>query len=104
MGQPRSVGGAERRCAVIAERSDLAPDPVTILAPAGALAWTVADGFVLSVDIFAEARIEGATIIGVHDGTITVDGLAPLAAVVRLDRDVAQVRQRLAAVEATLGK
>lgn len=87
---------------MIAERSDLLPDPVMLLAPDGALGWSPGGGFLLSVDALTDAHIEGAPVIAVRDGLIEVEGLAPLASLIRADRDITLLRQRVAALEAAV--
>lgn len=81
---------------------DLGHEKVSVLAPDSALGWSVSDGFIVSSDVLSEVRIEGSHWLPVIDGLVFVEGLCPLAALVRVDLYV--LRQRLAAVEASLGK
>jgi hypothetical protein len=63
------------------------PDPEDV--PRAARAWSARYGFLTDVVGVTEAHDEGAVVLSVDDGMVRdVDGDAPLAAVVRIDRDV----------------
>lgn len=65
------------------------PDPEDVPAPRAARAWSARYGFLTDVVGVTEAHDEGAVVLSVDDGMVRdVDGDAPLAAVVRIDRDV----------------
>jgi hypothetical protein len=74
-----------------------APDrPDGVRAPEGAVAWTVRDGFVTSTDGLQAVRGEGQGVLDVEDGMVCgVDGSEPLAAVVRMDRDLTDARAEI---------
>lgn len=81
---------------------DLGNSQVSVLAPDGAIGWSVSDGFIVSSDVLSEVRIEGSHWLPVIDGLVLVEGLCPLAALVRSDRDLHVLRQRVAALEAVI--
>jgi hypothetical protein len=91
--------------------NDLLPDPVPVQAPVGALAWSALRGFIDDLAELTEAKLEGELILDVTDATDhgalgvveDVEGDAPLAIVVRHDRELADVRRVLARVLDRLG-
>ena len=75
--------------------NDLMPDPVDVLAPAGALGWSASRGFIDSPGELFEAQGEGEVVLDVDDDQVLrdVEGDAPLAVTVRHDRELTDVRR-----------
>ena len=68
--------------------------PLNVVAPAGALAWCPSFGFVFDADTLLEACGEGELLLDVEDDVVgDVEGPAPLAALVRVDRQLDELRQ-----------
>jgi hypothetical protein len=66
------------------------PCPEDVPAPPAAVAWSARRGFVSEPGALDAAHDRGAVVLTVDDGQVRdVVGDAPLATVVRLDRDVA---------------
>jgi hypothetical protein len=65
------------------------PLPENVPAPPAAVGWSARHGFVFDSGALDAARDRGALALAVDDGVVRdVAGDAPLATVVRLDRDV----------------
>jgi hypothetical protein len=90
--------------------NELLPDPVDVIAPAGAVAWSPSRGFITDTDDLWEARGEGEHVLTVTDTTTgdamavvaAVEGDAPLAVSVRQDRQIALLDRRMIEVAAAL--
>jgi hypothetical protein len=73
------------------------PDDVD--APEGAIAWTPGDGFISDPDQLAAALRDGLAGRIVEAGVIRgVDGTAPLAALIRVERQLADAHDEIALV------
>jgi hypothetical protein len=67
---------------------------VDVAAPPGALAWAPSFGFVFAADELLEARGEGELLLDVEDDVVAdVEGPAPLATLIRADRQLDELRQ-----------
>lgn len=87
--------------------NDVQPDAVDVLAPTGAIAWSPAAGFIDHPDELFELRGAGELLLDVTDaptgsgpmGVVeAVEGDAPLACIVRVDREVTDLRRVHAAL------
>lgn len=81
--------------------NDALPGPVSVAAPDGAIAWSVSLGFIDDLDELTEARIDGDLLLPVTDDdpaglVASVEGDAPLACVVRIDRELLTLTRVLA--------
>lgn len=77
-------------------KSAASPEPVQAPAPRGALGWSAGRGFITNHHELDDARAESEVVLDVEGVVRDVEGSAPLAAVMRLDRDVAALASELA--------
>jgi hypothetical protein len=83
-------------------RYGVSPEPVHAPAPRGARGRSAARGFITNRRELDDARA-GSEVVLVVEGVVRdVEGSAPLAAVVRLDRDVAALARELANLDERL--
>lgn len=91
--------------------NDVQPNAVAVRAPAGALAWSVSRGFIFNVDELDDSHDEGEMTLlitnrrqrretGVVDG---IEGDAPLAALIRIDRQLIDLARYVEDVHIRLG-
>ena len=78
------------------------PEPVQMPAPRDALGWSAARGFITDRHELDDAHAESEVVLDVEGVVRDVAGNAPLAAVIRLDRDVAALANELANVHQRL--
>lgn len=77
--------------------SDILPDPTHVRAAANAIGWRPVHGFLYDPAERDQLVAAGRLILDVNDDGVIdhVEGAAPLAAVIRLDREITSLYQRL---------
>jgi hypothetical protein len=83
-------------------KSAASPEPVQVPAPRGALGWSAARGFITDRHELNDAQAASEAVLDVEGVVRDVEGNAPLAAVMRLDRDVAELASELASLHQRL--